>query len=475
MAKSQFFTNTTYPIILFVIFIASLFSLDNYHNWSGDYSLYLNEANSLLNGSLNNLSVQNRIMMDNGHVGPYLYPIGYPIIISPIIKLTNSLFFIKLFNSLFLIIIVITLEKIYKVYLKQKIARCISILFITSNFIFYNTNRIESDIFGLMLFLLSFYYLNKAFNEKVAYVYFFIFFSTYCILTRTAYMSVFAGIIIYFLFLKRHPSKAKFSIIIPFLIYFVLTTFTNIGNGEYEIKKILMTINDFSTLASTVKSNLIYYAKIFSLNLVNKKLFIFISLNILSTFLIYTQYRRLVLTYVLNIPLISVLFFSNLILFLIWPWQEGSRFVWLNIIILFGVLAYLIDRYLPNLKLPIYIATFTLISIKPITERLYLNFRYNKSISIKDHENLDLVGSENFKKMIQYIKSNTQTSDIILCRDPRTIHYFSHRISFLLNDSNLHKGKYIVTYRNPLHKENILKLKSFGVIDIYEILQKKNN
>jgi len=57
------------------------------HNWGGDFALYIEQAIALSEGSLNELYEQNKFAMEHSQyaLGPFLYPIGFPLILSPFI------------------------------------------------------------------------------------------------------------------------------------------------------------------------------------------------------------------------------------------------------------------------------------------------------------------------------------------------------------------------------------------------------
>ena len=80
-------------VFLFLIILLSgvlgYFSINNGHPWSGDFALYIRQAESLLAGSTDELLAFNRYAMENSvypepPIGPNLYPWGFPLLLSPV-------------------------------------------------------------------------------------------------------------------------------------------------------------------------------------------------------------------------------------------------------------------------------------------------------------------------------------------------------------------------------------------------------
>lgn len=73
-------------LFLFILILGVLIIKPG-HNWGGDFALYIEQALALSTGSLGDLYEQNKCAMENSQyaIGPYLYPIGFPIILSPFV------------------------------------------------------------------------------------------------------------------------------------------------------------------------------------------------------------------------------------------------------------------------------------------------------------------------------------------------------------------------------------------------------
>lgn len=78
---------------IFAVFVVILCvgKISSGHNWGGDFALYISQAKSIVNGTMQEIVANNQIIMDstdNGKViyGPYAYPWGFPLLLAPVYK-----------------------------------------------------------------------------------------------------------------------------------------------------------------------------------------------------------------------------------------------------------------------------------------------------------------------------------------------------------------------------------------------------
>src|SRR5436190_24345903 len=71
------------PILIASAFLIAICIHDG-HNWSGDDALYIEQARALIDGSIDKLYELNKYSTDHAFriQGPYLYPMGFPIMLS---------------------------------------------------------------------------------------------------------------------------------------------------------------------------------------------------------------------------------------------------------------------------------------------------------------------------------------------------------------------------------------------------------
>jgi hypothetical protein len=90
------------------------------HDWGGDFALYIEQSRALLDGSMRELYEVNRFAMDHSkyEVGPYLYPYGFPVLLSPVTGAAGVHFVaMKIWCSLFFIAAIPLLYAISRQYL----------------------------------------------------------------------------------------------------------------------------------------------------------------------------------------------------------------------------------------------------------------------------------------------------------------------------------------------------------------------
>ena len=76
-----FYNNYLFYFLCFIPF----FYINEFNNWGGDFSLYINQSIHLINGNLDELYSKQVFLNSFEKVGPYFYPMGVPILISPVI------------------------------------------------------------------------------------------------------------------------------------------------------------------------------------------------------------------------------------------------------------------------------------------------------------------------------------------------------------------------------------------------------
>ena len=95
-------------LILFFLLAGSFYQMEKHlttgHDWGGDFALYLNQAQALNQGELSALYQSNHFTVEKSDrlIGPYLYPMGYPLLLSPVIALIGlNFYWLKVYTSYF--------------------------------------------------------------------------------------------------------------------------------------------------------------------------------------------------------------------------------------------------------------------------------------------------------------------------------------------------------------------------------------
>ena len=63
--------------------------MDSNHNWGGDFSQYIAQAQALINGTIPTQIANNTLMMslNDFPYGPNVYPWGYPLLLAPVLAI----------------------------------------------------------------------------------------------------------------------------------------------------------------------------------------------------------------------------------------------------------------------------------------------------------------------------------------------------------------------------------------------------
>lgn len=477
-------------LIIFLCIIGNLLLLDNYHQWGDDFSLYLNQAKSLTNASYNDLFIRNKDIMDHGKAGPYLYPIGYPILIAPIFYLPEFNFiYFKLFNFT---VFLFGLYFFYRITVLLKIKKEISLITILtlllSPIFFWHHNNIVSDIPSLTLSLICIYLYLKLINTNidgsVKYLNFLIlsFLIAYTIFTRTANISLmFSMIVISFIKLVLIEKKIKI-----FLLHFIYLTFITIiffmlnlsfhlNRGDNEMK-VLLNTNVFET----IKHHLPYYIEIITdpftvlLNpfvkyildhtlFFNYKEYAKLISIIISCFIFIYFIRRYILKrgYInvfcsLNELFIAIVLISTIGIYTIWPSTQGHRFVFLIYPFLFLFLYCQVMKLPKKINKLFFIIIVFLMCFDGITSLKFNLFTTNNLENINEIEGRP--GSKDFNKMIVYIKDSVKVSSnqVIGTNKPRLINFFTNKKAYLYNHQTSHTFQYLFVRESEPEDNTIL-------------------
>ena len=176
MKKTNIITPTSkiYYIILLAIilsvFLINSISFKEGHNWGGDFPLYIAQAKSLNDGTIDKL-VENSTFRyeksDSVLLSPKLYPWGFPILLTPIYHLFGfNIFAMKFFVNLFFLFSIATIFLIFKGKINN-IQNILIIAIIAYNpYFFHFKEHILSDIPFLFFSLFSIFLIQQFIIKK---------------------------------------------------------------------------------------------------------------------------------------------------------------------------------------------------------------------------------------------------------------------------------------------------------------------
>ncbi len=139
------------------------------HNWGGDFSCYIAQAQSILSGTMKEQVEANTYLMSNSDFmhGPGSYPWGFPLLLAPIIMIFGVNYIaLKCVNVLFLMLSMLILYKLLKVKLSLAYARVGALFFATNSVLLGFCNDVLSDIPFLFFSLLSVYFIDRLFISQ---------------------------------------------------------------------------------------------------------------------------------------------------------------------------------------------------------------------------------------------------------------------------------------------------------------------
>ncbi len=409
-----------------------LFSLHDGHDWGDDFALYLSESKTIITaGSFDKLFNDNKFIVDHSQVilGPYLYPIGFPLLISPIYKLFG-LNFIAL--KIYLIIFFIGSIAMFFLLAKKAFPKdsflillTVGIISINYNYLFFLDN-IASDVPFMFFSFLCLYLMYKAPEKKLIQniiTSFLIFFT--CLIRDVGIVLIFVFLIFQIMRL-RQISILNFAL--PFVImaslYFITISLLPDGN-----KNLFQYAKNIS--ANSILNNLLYYfwllgqlimpessivphAVVFILSAV------FLSFICISFFYLLKREE--------HFQYLAFFTAGILLIYFAWPFKQGFRFLFPLIPVLFflllkGVLIFF--QYFGKIRigLTVTIVLFLLNALWGINQFISdVNHSTNKSYT------------EEMKKIYSFIKSHIEENKTIAFFKPRALYFYTERLSMNLKD-----------------------------------------
>ena len=339
-------------IILSFSGLFAYFSLQEGHDWGGDFALYLRQTQSLFDGTSEELLEFNRYAMENSteqmgsnpQIGPHLYPWGLPLLLAPVVAIWGfALTPLKVYMIIFFLL---SLWVCYLLFL-PRIGAAYSLLLIAllgmNPFLVTFQNTINSDIPFLFFSLLSLLFIEKSLGLRPYFVNrlttfvltgFLIFFS---FLIRTNGIVLLAVLGLGQLIQFFQPLKERFSTVlkeewkqlIPYgsfaAFWFIIKIILPSGSGSHLVflqrlspGKLVWNIMYYIELPAD------FYTGILLPDLDSGILFPLLLYGVTIPFLILGISRRIkVMPDILYITFCA----ASLLIFILWPPVQGLRFI----------------------------------------------------------------------------------------------------------------------------------------------------
>lgn len=465
--KSRF--STIYPLlpVMIPVVIAIVYIIQPHFDWGDDAGLYIMQAKCLVDGtSLKHLYEMNKYMMQHSitELGPYLYPMGTPILLSAIISLFGLNFLaMKIMCAIFLIASIPVMYHIFYKYLNDRRASVFGLLLIYLN-IYYikEADSINSDIPFLFLSILALYAMDKGMTMIRGVLLGLLVFA--CYITRDIGLFLLPA-----LFVKQivdHVFSEKQTNIriqiIPYVVFAVMFGVQKslIPYGQENHYQML-----FENLGPALFLKNIYYYKIqIGRYFINGDIWttLLVPMLFLTSAGMFLQWKRS--------PHIIVFTFLVLSILMLWPHYQGPRLILpaIPFLILYTIIG--LQKVSGLLKYG------SLISHTMATALILFVTYQNARFLYQYHQRTsDMNYIQSTDNTIQYIRKNIADTDIVGFRDPRalTMHTGKKAIFTDLNHFDSSVANYLLIRDTGYTHEKYPIYKNYKLGGAYLLLEKK--
>jgi hypothetical protein len=414
----------------FLVFILGLCCIDSGHNWSDDFALYLSQTQALLEGNTTDLLRANYFAMEHSyaHVGPYLYPSGFPILLLPIYALFGLNFWaLKVYCLLFF---VASLPLIYRIskQLNCSTNQALSItLLVAFNYHFIRfSDHVLSDLPFLFFSLFSYYQIQKANLKnpiKAVLLGLLIFFS-YNI--RDIGITLLPCLFIYqWQAYKKDKKPSFFMLLLPYFAFISLWIIRWYSSPSAPSKQLSLLSE---TSLEIILNNAYYYSL-----LIGNYFLIFKGIPLGIQWLVSGVFVSLLLFGMYKKgreqPALFIYFSATIGIYFIWISFQGMRF-------LFSILPFLVYFIIEGIKaLPISfnVRRFLVLGLilTSLVQSLFISYYYWNTDTNEAY-------SSEMQQIYQYIQAKTPKDALIVFHKPRALRLFTNRNSVQKNLSAAH-------------------------------------
>ncbi|MCB2222267.1 MAG: glycosyltransferase family 39 protein [Bacteroidetes bacterium] len=448
------YTESHASLILTLILISSgiliFFTLDNGHAPGGDFAVYIEQSKAIISGETEDLFEVNRFAMDHSdrHIGPYLYPVGFPLLLAPVTRYFGMNFVVyKLLLLLFFLFTGGVTFILFRDRFPYKLWALLIVFYLLFNYYFIAyLDFVLSDIPFLFFTLLSVYLLEryrKTSNPWLQAMMGVVMFIAFLIRTT--------GIILFITLILIHLHDDWGMIVRKKIRYLYSTWYRMIPYVLFVIGFVLMQIlyihgeQNHIDLLQAATLPLIFSNLLFYLSEIKKFLILYypdlsIIVLILSTPIVFAH----ILMNWRKDLLYLIFIFGILGIYAIWPEREGVRFIFPVIPFYFYfLLKGLLDLHRRFPKWHLRAIPFIL---------LFMIFVQGIFYSYRDffQDNSANILAPESTEAYEYIQTNTRKDDLFVYWYPRTLRLMTGRNAFSTKDPVRmlnSPADYLVTFR----------------------------
>lgn len=140
------------------------------HSWGGDFSCYIAQAQSILTGTMKEQVEANTFIVTSSNFmhGPGSYPWGYPLLLTPVIKIFGVNYIaLKCVNVVFFALSILAFYKLLKGKVSLGYARFATFFLVMNPVLLSMCNQVLSDIPFFFFSIISVYFIDRMFlSEK---------------------------------------------------------------------------------------------------------------------------------------------------------------------------------------------------------------------------------------------------------------------------------------------------------------------
>lgn len=406
-------------IIMLIAFLLGFLCIDNGHNWSDDFALYIEQCQALLNGDTITLLEKNRFAMDNSyaHVGPYLYPTGFPLLLLPVYAIFGLNFWIlKMYCWLFFVAALPLIYWIFKQenFLPKQALLATALVGFNYHFIRFADN-ILSDLPFFFFSCWSVFLIQKQVYKNVFGAIFLglILFFTYSI--RDIGIMLLPCLFLYqFQSAKKEKNGLDIKFLLPYFVFILIWFAINYSLPGRADKNFELFAN---TSISTVINNLYFYGL-----LVGNYFVIFRGIPIwmqhgISCFFIAIILVGIYKNRPIHLPILAYVGLT-LGLYFLWVSFQGMRFI-------FPVIPFLIFYLIWGFKTlfqqeKILNAALYLLLASTIFQGVFTSYFYYKTDTNEAY-------TADLQKIYAYIQKELPPDAVIVFHKPRALRLFTGR------------------------------------------------
>ncbi|MBW8011075.1 MAG: hypothetical protein FVQ83_07525 [Chloroflexi bacterium] len=441
-------------LLVLLNFGISFFNITRGHNWGGDFSQYIMQAQSIVLGSINEFMLRNEFTINQSSYlfAPNSYPWGFPLLLTPIIYLFGiKVLALKLVGVFFYSAFLIVLFIFASLRLKEKDALLVTAFFAFNPSMQIAINNILADIPFLFFSTLSIFLVDKYSsierenNNKFGILIGIIIFLSFTLRANGLLLFGALGLIHLNIFRRKKEENKntlkwlKLSSIpyISFAILYIINIYF-LPNGQTSYYLFLSDIT-FSAIVDNIPDYFSLTSEIFT-DLPGKEYIYWLFLFFFVLGVIKRGWQDIHIHFYI---------ITTYILFIIWPFWEQFRWLYpiLPFFILFGIdgMVYFVQYFKPRNQ-----KYFTMI-YRGFLMFLIISSFSQVSITAKNNMANNRFESGPFDpnsyQIFSYIRDETPENSVIVFFRPRVMRMLTNRDSYLsLGCDNLMSGDYVVLY-----------------------------